>query len=49
MSKNQGKGVGKREENRKPYSAPRLVEYGKIAKLTQGSAGLNGDGATKRA
>ena len=28
----------------KPYEAPRLVEYGSIAKLTQGSQTVNNDG-----
>jgi hypothetical protein len=30
---------------RRPYTAPQLVEYGSVAKLTQGSgATANGDG-----
>jgi hypothetical protein len=29
---------------RKPYEPPRLVEYGSIAKLTQGSATVGSDG-----
>lgn len=30
--------------DRKPYEAPRLVEYGSIAKLTQGNQTVNNDG-----
>lgn len=30
--------------DRKPYEAPRLVEYGSIAKLTQGSRTILNDG-----
>jgi hypothetical protein len=48
MSKNRGKGAERQEQARKAYSTPRLVEYGKIAKLTKGSVGAKGDGATKR-
>jgi len=33
---------------RKPYSAPSLVEYGTIAKLTQGSLTVNNDGSNTK-
>ena len=33
---------------RKPYSAPVLMEYGTIAKLTQGTRTRNNDGANTR-
>ncbi len=29
---------------RRPYKAPALVEYGSVAKLTQGSSGTKSDG-----
>ncbi len=31
-----------------PYSSPRLIEYGDVQKLTQGSSGPKGDSGTKR-
>jgi hypothetical protein len=31
---------------RKPYEPPQLVEYGRIEKLTKGSAGPNADHGT---
>lgn len=31
-------------ERRRPYSSPTLVDYGTVAKLTQGSGGLLADG-----
>jgi len=34
---------GTRKEAR-PYSKPRLVDYGAVTKLTQGSSGTVGDG-----
>ncbi len=38
---------GKKQKN--PYSSPRLIEYGDVQKLTQGSSGAKGDGGpTKR-
>ncbi len=38
---------GKKQKN--PYSSPRLIEYGDVQKLTQGSSGPKGDGGgTKR-
>lgn len=33
-------------ESRKAYSKPILVEYGSIAKLTQGGASAGGDGGS---
>jgi hypothetical protein len=30
---------------RKPYTAPRLVEYGPVEKLTEGGSGTKVDGA----
>lgn len=35
---------GGRAASRKPYSSPELVEYGPIAKLTQGTLSRNNDG-----
>jgi hypothetical protein len=35
-------------EGRKTWSAPRLLEYGHIGKLTQGSSGTKNDSGTKR-
>jgi hypothetical protein len=33
------------DRQRRPYSAPKLVEYGSVAKLTQGAGiSTNGDG-----
>lgn len=32
-----------RDETRKPYTEPRLIEYGSIAKLTQSGAGSRSD------
>ncbi len=29
---------------KKPYTAPQMIEYGQIAKLTRGSSGTVGDG-----
>lgn len=40
----QGKG-----SQRKPYVAPSLVEYGSIAKLTQGTTGSGTDGSSMMA
>jgi hypothetical protein len=37
-------GQGKRP--RKPYRSPELVEYGSVAKLTQGSVSATSDGKT---
>jgi hypothetical protein len=34
--------------DRRPWSAPRLVEYGHIGKLTQGASGNKSDGGTTR-
>jgi hypothetical protein len=34
--------------DRRPWSAPRLLEYGHIGKLTQGASGTKGDGTTLR-
>ena len=34
---------------RKAYSKPALVEYGSIAKLTQGGASVGGDGGSMQA
>lgn len=33
---------------RQPWTAPRLLEYGHIGKLTQGTSGTSGEGTTKR-
>lgn len=33
---------------RKPWSAPKLLEYGPIGKLTQGSSGNKADGGTTK-
>jgi hypothetical protein len=33
---------------RKPWSAPKLLEYGHIGKLTQGSSGNKADGGTTK-
>ena len=33
---------------RQPWTAPRLLEYGHIGKLTQGASGTAGEGTTKR-
>lgn len=35
-------------EGRKPWSAPKLLEYGHIGKLTQTGSGNMGDGGFKR-
>ena len=35
-------------EGRKTWSAPRLLEYGHIGKLTQGASGTKADSGTKR-
>ncbi len=32
------------KKQKKPYSSPRLIEYGDVQKLTQGSSGTKGDG-----
>jgi hypothetical protein len=32
---------------KKPYRAPRLTEYGSVAKLTQSTAGSGADGGMK--
>ncbi len=32
------------KKQKKPYSTPRLIEYGDVQKLTQGSSGTKGDG-----
>ncbi len=44
-SKNQ---VEKKESQKRPYSAPKLVEYGDVAKLTAGSSGGSPDLTGKR-
>ncbi len=36
------------KKQKNPYSSPRLVEYGDVRKLTQGSSGTKGDQGTKR-
>ncbi|MEE8076173.1 MAG: lasso RiPP family leader peptide-containing protein [Candidatus Binatia bacterium] len=37
------------KKQKNPYSSPRLIEYGDVQKLTQGSSGPKGDGGgTKR-
>lgn len=35
-------------EGRKTWTAPRLLEYGHIGKLTQGASGTKADTGTKR-
>jgi hypothetical protein len=44
MKKDEGKEPSSTPEDRKPYETPRLVEYGSIAKLTQGSRTFLNDG-----
>lgn len=39
---------GSADTKRKPYSPPVLVEYGTIAKLTQGSRTRSNDGSNTR-
>ncbi len=34
--------------SRKPWSAPQLLEYGHIGKLTQGASGTKSDGGTTK-
>jgi len=34
-----------RTQRKKAYHSPKMVEYGNVAKLTQGSSGSVGDGA----
>jgi hypothetical protein len=33
-------------QRKRPYAAPRLTEYGSVAKLTQGGGSLQGDGGS---
>jgi len=33
-------------ERKRPYAAPRLTEYGSVAKLTQGGGSLQADGGS---
>ena len=33
-------------EAKRPYAAPRLIEYGSVAKLTQGFGSLQADGGS---
>lgn len=40
--------IGIKTASRKPYVSPVLVEYGTIAKLTQGSRTTKNDGANTR-
>jgi hypothetical protein len=35
--------AGKKGPKKKAYTAPRMVEYGNVAKLTQGGTGTVGD------
>jgi len=34
------------DERKRPYSTPRLIEYGAVAKLTQGGGSLQADGGS---
>jgi hypothetical protein len=42
------KNLNVEEKARKPYFRPELLEYGNIAKLTNGSSGKAADGTTKK-
>jgi hypothetical protein len=38
---------GSKQKTRRPYTAPKLVEYGSVAKLTQGNGTVRtGDGGS---
>ena len=41
-------GGGEKTASKKPYSAPVLIEYGTIAKLTQGTRTRKSDGGNFR-
>jgi len=43
MDKAHSEQVPKKRRDKKPYAAPRLIEYGTIAKLTQGTATVGAD------
>lgn len=38
------KDTAAREDPKKPYTEPRLIEYGSVAKLTQSGSGNKNDG-----
>jgi hypothetical protein len=38
--------VGRTGERKRPYATPRLIEYGAVAKLTQGGGSLQADGGS---
>lgn len=44
MDKQHSEQVPKKWRDKKPYETPRLIEYGSIAKLTQGAATVGNDG-----
>ena len=44
MTQDEDEDVSPTSVDRKPYERPRLVEYGSIAKLTQGSRTILNDG-----
>jgi hypothetical protein len=46
--KNGRSGPEAKPASRKPYVSPVLVEYGTIAKLTQGSKTMNTDGVNSK-
>jgi hypothetical protein len=43
MDKQNSEQVPKKRRGKKPYAAPRLIEYGTIAKLTQGTLTVGTD------
>ena len=40
----ESKKIYRREERRKPYTKPKLTNFGNIEKLTQGATGRRNDG-----
>jgi len=43
MDKSHSEQVPKKQRDKKPYATPRLIEYGSIAKLTQGASTVGND------
>ncbi len=43
MDKQHSEQVPKKRSDKKPYATPRLIEYGSIAKLTQGTLTVGAD------
>ncbi len=43
MDKQHSEQVPKERRDKKPYATPRLIEYGSIAKLTQGTLTVGAD------